>query len=59
MLLVIFIPIDSRLTNLFEKYKWDYDDINKFYQDLSVKLDVSLLHLDWIVWINYDKLISE
>lgn len=55
----IFIPIDSRLTNLFEKYKWDYDDINKFYQDLSVKLEVSLLHLDWIVWINYDKLISE
>jgi len=55
----IFIPIDSRLTNLFEKYKWDYTDINKFYLDLSEKMDVALLHLDWIVWINYEELISE
>lgn len=54
----IFIPIDSRLTNLFEKYKWEYTDINNFYIDLSEKLDISLLHLDWIVWINYEELIK-
>jgi len=54
----IFIPIDSRLTNLFEKYKWDYTDINKFYLDLSEKLDIPLLHLDWVVWINYEELIK-
>lgn len=54
----IFIPIDSRLTNLFEKYKWEYSDINKFYLDLSEKLDIPLLHLDWIVWINYDELMK-
>jgi len=54
----IFIPIDSRLTNLFEKYKGDYSDINKFYLDLSEKMDVALLHLDWIVWINYEELMK-
>ncbi|MDD2907641.1 MAG: N-glycosylase/DNA lyase [Candidatus Gracilibacteria bacterium] len=55
----IFIPIDSRLTNLFEKYKEDYTDINKFYLDLSIVLDIALLHLDAIVWINYEELMSE
>ncbi|MDD3793803.1 MAG: N-glycosylase/DNA lyase [Candidatus Gracilibacteria bacterium] len=54
----IFIPIDSRLTNLFEKYKGDYSDINKFYMDLSEKMDVTLLHLDGIVWINYEELMK-
>ena len=54
----IFIPIDSRLINLFEKYKWEYTDINKFYLDLSEKLDIPLLHLDWIVLINYDELMK-
>jgi len=55
----IFIPIDSRLTNLFEKYKEDYTDINKFYLDLSIILNIALLHLDAIVWINYEELMSE
>ena len=54
----ILIPIDSRLTNLFEKYKWNYTDIKKFYKDLSNKLNIPMLHLDWIVWTLYDDLIK-
>lgn len=54
----ISIPVDSRLTNLFEIYKWDYEDINLFYSDLSEKLVISPLHLDWIVWNLYDDLIK-
>ena len=61
----ISIPIDSRLTALFEKYRgdpwsynWDYDDIKKFYFDLSKKLNISQLHLDALVWVNYDILIK-
>lgn len=56
--LELFIPIDSRLTNLFEKYKWAYENINIFYIDLSKKLWIPLMHLDWLVWINYDELIK-
>ena len=55
----IHIPIDSRLEALFEKYKWDYSDINKFYIDLSEKLNIPLLHLDALVWVNYDELIMD
>ena len=53
----INVPIDSRLINLFEKYKWDYTNIDKFYSDLSKKLKIPELHLDAIVWVNYDNLI--
>lgn len=53
----IFIPIDSRLTKLFKKYKENYTDIKKFYIDLSEKLNIPLLHLDWIIWTMYDELI--
>lgn len=55
----IWAPIDSRLTNLFEKYKWEYSDINKFYNDLSSKIKIPPLHLDGVVWTLYDKLMSE
>lgn len=55
----IFIPIDSRLINLFEKYKWNYTDIKNFYIDLSKKLDISLMHLDGIIWTMYDELIGK
>jgi DNA-(apurinic or apyrimidinic site) lyase len=54
----IFVPIDSRLTNLFEKYKEDYTDINKFYLDLSKKLNIPMLHLDAILWVDYKKMIN-
>ena len=53
----ISIPIDSRLINLFEKYKWEYDNITKFYSDLSKKLNIPELHLDAIIWVNYNELI--
>jgi N-glycosylase/DNA lyase len=53
----ISIPIDSRLINLFEKYREDYTDINKFYFDLSKKLDIPMLHLDAILWVNHENLI--
>ncbi len=54
----INIPIDSRLTNIFEKYKDDYVDIRKFYFDLSEKLDIPEIHLDAILWCNYKKLVE-
>lgn len=54
----IIIPVDSRLTSLFEKYKWNYSDINKFYSDLSIKLKIPELHLDAILWVNYRDLIK-
>ncbi|MDD3302061.1 MAG: N-glycosylase/DNA lyase [Candidatus Gracilibacteria bacterium] len=53
----INIPIDSRLTKIFEKYKGDYNDINLFYCDLSKKLNIAELHLDALIWVNYDSLI--
>lgn len=55
----INIPIDSRLTKLYEKYKWDFDNVDKYYIDLSQKMEIAPLHLDWIVWTLYDELIKE
>ncbi len=54
----ITIPVDSRLANLFEKYCWDYTDVAKFYFDLSKKLWIPELHLDAIVWVDYDNLMK-
>jgi N-glycosylase/DNA lyase len=54
----INIPIDSRLIALFEEYKWNYKNIFDFYFDLSKKLNIPQLHLDAIVWVNYDNLIN-
>ena len=54
----IFIPIDSRLISIFNKYKENYNDIKKFYLELSEKLKIPLLHLDWIVWTKYEDLLS-
>jgi DNA-(apurinic or apyrimidinic site) lyase len=54
----INIPIDSRLIALFEEYKWNYGSIFDFYFDLSKKLNIPQLHLDAIVWVNYDNLIN-
>ncbi|MDP2396130.1 MAG: hypothetical protein Q8S84_09510 [bacterium] len=81
----ISIPIDSRLMNLFEKYKnLDFNltpppagipqeyflrgaplgkgrlerEVKQFYSELSKKLNISELHLDALVWVNYDELIN-
>lgn len=55
----ISIPIDSRLTNLYETYNEDKDlKIYTFYDILSQKTNISPLHLDAVLWVNYDKLIK-
>ncbi len=54
----ISIPIDSRLISIFDKYKWEYRDINLFYSALSNRLWISQLHFDALVWVNYQKLIN-
>ena len=55
----INIPIDSRLTKIFEIYKEDYTDIKLFYYDLSEKLEIPEIHLDAILWVNYSNLIQK
>ncbi len=68
----ISIPIDSRLINLFVKYwnnNMNYEsidtsfkkniftkDIKRFYFDLAKKIGIPELHLDALVWINYNEL---
>lgn len=50
----INIPLDSRLQNIYKKHKWNYQFATEFYHDLSEKLDIPPLHLDAILWCNYD-----
>ncbi len=57
----LMIPIDSRLENLHKKYNdqqktTSKKDVKEFYVDLSKKLDMPLLHLDAVLWVNYDEL---
>ncbi len=59
----IMIPIDSRLKNLYFKYcdaveKQKESNIKKYYINLSRKLDIPLLHLDALLWVNYQKFIN-
>jgi len=61
----IMIPIDSRLENLYKKYenidndiKINSKEIKNFYIELSKKLDIPLLYLDAILWVNYENLLS-
>ena len=61
----LMIPIDSRLENLYKKYekldnevKINIEEIKKFYINLSKKLNIPLLHLDAILWVNYEELIK-
>jgi len=53
------IPIDSRLENLYKKYvKKDFTkkEIKQYYFDLAKKLNIPPLHLDAILWVNYEKI---
>ena len=65
----IMIPIDSRLENLYKKYNnpsqpsfntkgGSNKEIKEFYINLSEKLKIPLLHLDAILWVNYEKLME-
>lgn len=54
----LLIPIDSRLISLYEKYNFDENiSIENFYKNLSENLEIPMMHLDWIVWTNFDNLI--
>lgn len=56
----IEIPIDSRLENIFALYNIDkYMKISDFYKILSWKLDIPALHLDALIWCNYEELIKK
>ncbi len=53
----IEIPIDSRLEAIYEIYNSDKNlKIKEFYKTLSKKLDIPPLHLDAIIWCNYEEL---
>lgn len=54
----INIPIDSRLTKIFEIHKWEYVDIKLFYSDLSKKLEIPEINLDSLLWMNYKDIIK-
>jgi N-glycosylase/DNA lyase len=58
---VLVLPLDSRLKNIYKKYtknkEYSKKDIQKFYLVLSQKLNIPPLHLDTVLWLNYDKLI--
>ena len=58
----LMIPIDSRLENLYKKSTWKEKftkkEIKQFYIDLSKQLNIPLLHLDAILWVNYEKILK-
>jgi N-glycosylase/DNA lyase len=57
------IPIDSRLEKLFH-YHSGYPQgvvlkkIKDFYINLSKNLNIPLLHLDAILWVNFEELVE-
>jgi len=53
----ISIPIDSRLTKIYKIYNEDKNlKIDDFYDILARKLNIPPLHLDAVLWVNFDKL---
>jgi DNA-(apurinic or apyrimidinic site) lyase len=61
----IHIPVDSRLEKLYYRYNHTSDKeivtnkiIKEFYSKLSEKLSIPELHLDAILWVNYDEFIK-
>ncbi len=56
----LIIPLDSRLKKLYKTYVWfgSKKDMENYYLDLSKKLNIPSLHLDAILWVNYNKLIK-
>lgn len=55
----IMIPVDSRLQNIYNKYNLDRDlKIMDFYKKIWDSLNIPLLHLDSILWVNYNEIIN-
>ncbi len=55
----ISIPIDSRLTKLYEIHNEDKNlKIDEFYDILAKKLNIPPLHLDAVLWVNYKRLVE-
>jgi len=55
----LMLPIDSRLEKLYQRHNGDSKrEIKEFYIELSKKLDIPLLHLDAVLWVNYQDLIK-
>lgn len=55
----LMIPIDSRLTSMYEKYQNWQEKIEDFYIELSELLGISMMHLDGIIWTSFDDLMNE
>lgn len=59
----ISIPIDSRITNLYEKYilreENKEEKIENFYNRLSEETKIPPLHLDGILWVNYEEFMKD
>jgi DNA-(apurinic or apyrimidinic site) lyase len=55
---ILLLPIDSRLRKLFEIYGSGEQNIEEYYRNLSKQLNISPLHLDSLLWVNYDKLVK-
>lgn len=54
----VSIPIDSRLTKLYDIYNTDENlKIDNFYELLAQKTWLPPLHLDAVLWVNFEKLI--
>jgi len=54
------IPIDSRLTKIYNLYNNNKKlDISSFYEKLSRELKIPPLHLDWLIWTNFNNLIEK
>jgi DNA-(apurinic or apyrimidinic site) lyase len=54
---VLVLPLDSRLNKLFDKYSDNNYGVREYYAELAKKLGVSQLHLDSLLWIEYNRLI--
>lgn len=55
----IEIPIDSRLTKLYQLYNTDAKiSISDFYKKLSIALQIAPLHLDGLIWTKYKELVK-
>jgi len=56
----LMIPVDSRLENLYKKYNWAWTkkEIKDYYINLSKKLNIPPLHLDAILWVDYERFIK-